>query len=134
MANCVYVASGVENLHVAQRVMHRLQVQGIKITYDWTKHGSVKNSHHQDQWIIAEEEAAGVDEASCLVALLPGGNGTHVEIGMAISERKKVFLYIPPEVDILDKDFCNFYNHSCILRYHDLDQMLKDVKSYLEET
>jgi nucleoside 2-deoxyribosyltransferase len=44
---------------------------------------------------IALAELAGVREADVLIVLLPGGYGTHVEIGAALGLGKPVILHAP---------------------------------------
>lgn len=130
MADYVYVGSGVGNLKAARNFMDHLEERGIMISYDWTKHGSVKTFGHNDQVHIALEEVEGVLNADAVAILLPGGKGTHVEIGLALAQDKYVFMYVPSEVNILDEDFCNFYNHPHVKIYSDLDLMLEDLNSW----
>ena len=79
----IYVATSLDHAHRAVAVHKALENAGHVITYRWTDHGSV-----QDQGIarlreVAEAELNGVRDADVLVAILPGGRGTHTEIGIA---------------------------------------------------
>lgn len=93
-----YIASSLDNAEQVKRVRDLLIEAGHVPSYDWTKHGSVQ---HGGPTLIAEVarlEANGVADADFVVGLLPGGRGTHVELGMAIALGKRVFLYGPKQV------------------------------------
>jgi nucleoside 2-deoxyribosyltransferase len=80
----VYVATGLENRTLAAQVISALREAGFRITYDWTTHGSVSGEPLERRREVALDEANGVRKAALLVVLLPGGRGTHVEMGIAI--------------------------------------------------
>jgi len=123
----VYVATGILNLATARHVMDRLKENGVGITYDWTRHGSVKAFEASEKRVVAMDEEQGVAHADALVALLPGGKGTHVEIGIALGRCKPVYLFVPHHLNIEEQDFCNFYSHPLIYIYTDLDEMINDT-------
>jgi len=90
----VYVASGLENWKRARRIINALQAAGIQITYDWTTWGEkifgetgvVDQSQIRAESNLretAENEIHGVLSADIILALLPGGRGTHFELGLA---------------------------------------------------
>lgn len=90
----VYVASGLENWKRARRINDVLRAAGIQITYDWTVWGEkiFGETGVADQSQIraetdlretAENEIRGVLSADLILALLPGGRGTHFELGLA---------------------------------------------------
>jgi nucleoside 2-deoxyribosyltransferase len=62
-------------------------------------------------------EIAAVREADALVVLLPGGYGTHVEIGAALALEKPVILHAPNR-ETLDMPY------PCIFHYHPLVKLL----------
>lgn len=128
MANWVYVASSVANLEFASFVIEQLAEQGGQVTYDWTKHGSVRLWRQEDKQRVAEDETDGVCDADLLVALLPGGKGTHCEIGMALALGLKVFLFVPRYVDIVNEDFCNFYNHPLVTVFTNVKTLINAVE------
>lgn len=103
----VYVATGLEHAHRARLVGYALRAAGHKITYDWTTHGSVQGEGFQRLAEVAQAERDGVAVADLVIAILPGGRGTHVEIGMALGYGIPVALLI--EDGCYDAE-CAFYS------------------------
>lgn len=79
----VYIASTLSNAERVAKLRDRLQNLGIEITYDWTSHGMVLEPGDLDE--IAAQELQGVIDADHLFVVLPGGKGTHVELGAMIA-------------------------------------------------
>jgi hypothetical protein len=81
-----YIATGLENVAAQQALKLELEALGHKCTYDWSPHApaSVKLNPEQIREAAAAE-AQGVREAELMIVLLPGGRGTHAELGMAIA-------------------------------------------------
>lgn len=90
-----YIASGLQNKESVQYIAKSLVNEGFTHTYDWTKNN--RASTVEELCSVGEQEREGVAEASFLIVLLPGGKGTHVELGMALAARRKVYLYSPDE-------------------------------------
>lgn len=80
----VYVATSLDNKALARDVIALLRERDAEITYDWTEHGSVAGEPLERKQQVAKNEVNGVATAGLLVVLLPGGRGTHVEIGVAL--------------------------------------------------
>lgn len=80
----VYIATGLDNAAAHNRLRDLLAAQGVGLTYDWTTHGSVWQRGRAEIREVAALEADGVRHADLVIALLPGGRGTHAEIGIAI--------------------------------------------------
>src|SRR5437868_2356836 len=80
--------------HSAQAVvlLEALRGQGWERTLDWTAQNNVGPDGYAD---TALAEIAAVRGADVLVVLLPGGYGTHVEIGAALALGKPVILHSP---------------------------------------
>ena len=86
----IYVAS---NLLQYKRVRHTnnvLRDHGVEITYDWTPHAeelfasdAPDNRPEEELCEIGLNEVRGVAQAQFLLVLLPGGRGTHFELGQA---------------------------------------------------
>jgi nucleoside 2-deoxyribosyltransferase len=94
-----YIASGLQNKENVQFVASHLKSCGFIHTYDWTQNGRADSAEKLKS--IGEDERIGVLDANFLIVLLPGGKGTHVELGMALAQHKRVYLYSPNE-DIND--------------------------------
>nr|WP_039813039.1 nucleoside 2-deoxyribosyltransferase [Jeotgalibacillus malaysiensis] len=90
-----YIASGFINKEKVQYVGQHLLKQGYQLTYDWTV--NERASTLEELQSIGQKEKDAVIEADFLVVLLPGGKGTHIEMGIALGHGKQVFLYSPDE-------------------------------------
>lgn len=112
-----YIASRLENAKDVKKIALALESWGMQHTYDWTKHGSVKNEGPERIMEVAELELQGVKDADIVIVLLPGGRGTHSELGMANALNKKVFLWAETDALFLQDDrTCAFYWNSNVER------------------
>ncbi len=89
-----YIATGFQNKAEHAKVKHLFELHGWTCTYDWTLKGE-PNSPIEELAQIAEEEIKGVLEADVLIVLLPGGRGTHTELGAALGAGIPVVLWTP---------------------------------------
>lgn len=111
----VYIATKLENNRKHNEVRDALSVVGVDLTYDWTIHGPVWEEGVDRIREVSVLEMQGVAEADAVIVILPGGRGTHVELGMAIALDKPV--YILAETDELRlmktavESTCAFYHH-----------------------
>jgi nucleoside 2-deoxyribosyltransferase len=106
-----YIASKLENYRNVQAVRDALIKAGHRITYDWTLHGSVAGQGAKRLREVAGSEMDGVLSADIVIVLLPGGRGTHAELGMAIAWDIPVMLIADKSNTYfnLDKNTCAFY-------------------------
>ena len=88
-----YIATYLERAADHNLVRDILIRRGHKITYDWTTHGSVKEQGEARISQVCQNELRGVRDADFVVGLLPGGRGTHGEIGAAGVLEKPMFLH-----------------------------------------
>ncbi len=92
---------------------------GHEILYDWTFHGSVKSVSKERLREVAVLELDGISKADFVVVLLPGGNGTHLELGFAIARGKRVFLHSEdPLAFELGPQTNAFYHHPDVTCLH----------------
>lgn len=125
-----YIATSLSRMSAHQTVRDSLKRFGHEISYDWTLHGSVKSVSKERLREVASLELNGVSEADFVVVLLPGGHGTHLELGFAIAKEKKVFLHSEdPIIFELGPQTNAFYHHPDIIR---LQCSLADVGSALQ--
>ena len=87
-----YIASKLENHEQVKHLAGLLKAAGWEHTYDWTVHGSVKETDEETLKAVGQKEYEGVRDADVLIVLTPQGRGTHVELGMAIALNKAVYL------------------------------------------
>ncbi len=88
-----YIATSLSRIAAHNVVRDTLKTWGHEISYDWTVHGSVKSISKERLKEVATLELGGVAEADFIVVLLPGGSGTHLELGFALAKGKTVFLH-----------------------------------------
>lgn len=107
-----YIATSLSRVMAHNLARDALKKFGHEITYDWTWHGSVKSVSKQRLREVAINELKAVSDADFVVVLLPGGNGTHLELGFAIASGKRVFLHSEdPALFELGPQTNAFYHH-----------------------
>lgn len=107
-----YVATGLQRGDSQRAVAEALLAEGIGITFDWPLYGSASGRSYPD---IAHDEVEGVRRADFLVVLLPGGRGTHVELGAALALGKPVFLQAETEAALYQDNMrCVFHEHRLV--------------------
>ncbi|MCI9257197.1 nucleoside 2-deoxyribosyltransferase [Oscillospiraceae bacterium 42-9] len=85
-----YIGSSLQNREAVSWYAQRLKEHGWEHAYDWTKLEPAAAPERLAE--IAQRERQGVRDAEVVILLLPGGRGTHVELGLALALGKKVFL------------------------------------------
>lgn len=132
-----YIATKLERASVHNEVRDRLREFGHTLTYDWTVHGSVKNEGAERIRAVAVAETQGVLAANYVVVLLPGGRGTHTELGMAIASGKRVFLHARNADDFFgyDERTCAFYHHPLVTQVTGpLPIIIAPISEWMSET
>lgn len=89
----VYIATSLTNADRAALVAKVLEECGHTITYPWWAHGAAGHAGMARLAEVAEAELTGVMAADVVVVLLPGGRGTHFEMGAAIAAGTPVLLW-----------------------------------------
>lgn len=131
-----YVASGLPNFENARKLGERLKMLGHVQTYDWTVHGAVYDRFALEEQNVrtmsdcAHREQLGVESADLVIVLLPGGRGTHVEMGMALSCRKSVHLIghdapLSGEADV--GKHVAFYWHRLVSHHPTIDSFMNHI-------
>lgn len=113
-----YIASGLENAKQVSGLAHMLKLSDYRHTYDWTQHGSVQDCGSEEIAIVSELEYNGVKDADAVIVILPGGRGTHTELGIALADtNKKVILCAENEYQLFENErTCSFYYNSNVTR------------------
>lgn len=105
-----YIASKFENADMVRIVAAVLRAAGHKHTYDWTEHGSVKGQGRNRLRQVAITEVQGVLDADIVIVILPGGRGTHAELGIALAGGKRIIICSETQGPFDDSDStCAFY-------------------------
>ncbi|TDL60089.1 group-specific protein [Rhodococcus qingshengii] len=96
-----YIASSFKNIEKVRYVSKKLKDKGFIHTYDWTVNENVTT--FEELKAIGQKEKNAVIKADFVVVLLPAGKGSHIELGIAIGNGKKIYLYSPNnEVDNIE--------------------------------
>ncbi|MDY0394932.1 hypothetical protein RWE15_11425 [Virgibacillus halophilus] len=67
-------------------------------------------------------------EADFIVVILPGGKGTHIELGIALGLEKRIFLYSPNEEVNNFETISTFYHLTEVEKcFGTLDELLEKV-------
>lgn len=136
-----YIASGLPNFEAVRALKSILDEAGWEHTYDWTVHGSVQTEGAARLAEVAAEESYGVVMADVVIVLLPGGRGTHTELGMAIgladidpgghggAQDPRIVIYsADPEVfSGTSGTTCAFYHHPLVERFSSMDEMINSL-------
>ena len=91
-----YIASSFRNIDAVRYVSERLVTEGFIQLYDWTKNAIAHDAETftlQDLQYIGQKEKQAVFDADIVIVILPGGKGTHVELGIALGCGKRIILY-----------------------------------------
>jgi hypothetical protein len=130
-----YIASRLENAERVKQLKRELEAMGHEHSYDWTVHGSVQNEGYETISRVAKAEAHGVLEADLVIVLLPGGRGTHTELGIALGD---ALCRAPKLIGILSEsgeiDFgndgrtCAFYHHPLVAKLRSWETLLEWVR------
>lgn len=141
-----YISTGMMSAARAAELAEVLKKRGHEQTYDWLEHGDVRREGAARMGEVAFSELRAVRDAELVVILLPGGSGTHTELGMAIATRanKRVILWSADGNEFnFDERTCAFYFHpsvervtcpfDCLKRLLDREQIGSDLTRALEE-
>lgn len=119
-----YIATLLQNMEQHNTVRDWLNTQGHEITYDWTTHGPVFSQGLERCKEVAVLEEQGVVEADVVIVLWPGGRGTHIEMGMAISLGVPVVMLTTVEEHYqCCPETCAFYHHPCVELVKSMDEL-----------
>lgn len=86
-----YIGSSLRNVDNVRSVAGVLKSRGFIQTYDWTTHTNVDSISKLRE--IGHEEVSGVIDADVVIVMMPAGKGSHVELGIALGTKKKIYLY-----------------------------------------
>lgn len=103
-----YLATRKDRASEADEVSKALTRHGWERTLTWSNEAAAGPEAHAE---LAQAELRAVSEADVLIVMLPGGYGTHVEIGAALALGKPVILHAP-DLQTLETPY------SCVFHYH----------------
>ncbi|RLQ91811.1 group-specific protein [Planomicrobium sp. Y74] len=85
-----YIASSFANKDKVREAASLLKQAGHVQTYDWTANLRASSVEKLEVYGMLEKKA--VLEADFTIVLLPAGKGSHIELGMALGQGKRVYL------------------------------------------
>ncbi|WP_058308238.1 hypothetical protein [Gracilibacillus massiliensis] len=119
-----YIASSFKNFKTVQFVSNQLKDKGYIQTYDWTR--NERATTFEDLREIGIQEKNAVMDADFIIILLPAGKGSHIELGIALGQSKKIFLYSPNnEVD-------NFETTSTFYHLSEVQKITGSIEELVE--
>jgi nucleoside 2-deoxyribosyltransferase len=108
MTKRFYLATRKDREDQANTISEALNAHGWQRTFVWT----AQEGAGTDQYaLVAQQELDAVRDADVLIVLLPGGYGTHVEIGAALALGKPVILHAPNRETLNQPYPCVFHYH-----------------------
>jgi hypothetical protein len=119
-----YVASSFNNIETVRYVCNTLINRGFIQTYDWTKNQRALTLY--DLKMIGSQEKNAVKEADFLIVLLPAGKGSHIELGIALGQGKKIYLYSP------NGDIDNFETTSTFYHLPEVEKCLGSIDDLID--
>ena len=130
-----YVASSFRNMDAVIYVTKQLVNKGYVHTYDWTKNADAREENtltFEDLKEIGQQEKNAVIESDFIVVILPGGKGTHIELGIALGLRKKIFLFSPDRAIDHVETTSTFYHLPEVEKcYGTLDELVDKIITQL---
>lgn len=110
-----YIASSFKNIEQVRKIANELTLRGYIHTYDWTQ--SEKAASLKQLAVIGTKEKQAVMNSDLFVMILPAGKGSHVELGLALSYEKRVYIYSPTsEIYEFDKT-TTFYHIESVHKF-----------------
>ena len=118
----IYIASGMQNWSMIRELYETVRGRGVEITYDWTPWAEELSSGGElrpdnELCNIAIDEICGVLFADAVLAVMPGGVGTHFEMSTAWNN-------FVPVVIALNGHKTNFHCLPRMERYEKTDDAL----------
>jgi nucleoside 2-deoxyribosyltransferase len=108
MAKRFFLSTRKDRSAEANSLSAALKDRGWERTFEWKDEDGEGTESHA---AIAVAELKGVRDADVLVVLLPGGYGTHVEIGAALALGKPIVLHAPDRKTLETPYICVFHYH-----------------------
>jgi nucleoside 2-deoxyribosyltransferase len=106
-----YLATRIDRIEQATALSDALETHGWQRTFAWNDAGQ---GTRETRGATALAELEGVRRADVLIVLLPGGFGTHVEIGAALALGKPVILHSPDRTTLETPYPCVFHYHPSV--------------------
>ena len=111
MSKRFYLSTQKDRNSEAAPLVDALRALGWERTFDWADREVSSESEYAD---LAVAEITGIRDADLVIVILPGGRGTHVEIGAALAMGKPVILHTPNRTTLESPYPCAFHYHPAV--------------------
>ena len=108
MSKRFYLSTQKDRNAEALPLLDALRAKGWERTFDWA---GLEASSESEYAHLAMAEIAGIRDADVVIVILPGGRGTHIEIGVALAMGKPVILHAPNRKTLETPYPCAFHYH-----------------------
>ena len=94
-SNRVYVAGSIKNMQRCRDIMGAIEFAGGTVKYDWTRENQDKllTDFDYKQQVI-KNQLQEVARSDFFVLVAPGGRGSYVELGVALSNKIKCYICV----------------------------------------
>jgi nucleoside 2-deoxyribosyltransferase len=106
-----YLSTQIDRYGEASPLLEALKTEGWEQTFDWAGRGASSESEYAD---LAVAEITGIRDADVVIVILPGGRGTHAELGAALAMGKPVILHAPSRKTLEIPYRCAFHYHPTV--------------------
>lgn len=120
-----YVASNLNNALIVSELVRKLETNSIIVTYKWHKHGYLSGC--RERRTASVHEMNGVLKADVVIVLLPGGKGTHTELGIALGAGKSILIHSTNGIWADDGKYCSFYSHPAVRIIDHFDDIIPAI-------
>lgn len=124
-----YIASSFANIDSVRALSLSLKNDGYVQTYDWTQ--NERATLAQQLKAIGEREKQAVHDADIFILLLPGGKGSHVELGLALASNTKIFIHSLPGYEIDPSTF--YYLDTITSVQSTLNELALSIKQWVQQ-
>lgn len=122
-----YIGSSFKNYELVNYYSKILEENGWEHTFNWTKY--IDNYETTEDLIkYSNLEQEGIANSDVVIILLPGGRGTHIELGISLALNKKIFLCSSNKDEFSLENTVNFYQLPKITRLvGSVDENIKEI-------
>jgi len=104
-----YIASSFQNIEMVREVSSKLLENGFQQTYDWTQNN--KSVRKEDLRKIGIKEKEAVMDCDLFILLLPGGKGSHTELGIALGASVNRIYILNPALESQKNSLATTFYH-----------------------
>lgn len=103
-----YIGSSFKNSELVNYYSRVLEENGWQHTYNWANN-VIEYETFENLIEFSRLEQKGISDADVVIILLPGGRGTHIELGISLALNKKIYLCSNDKEDFSCENTVNFY-------------------------